>query len=346
MSLKSRIIIVKIGNFYIPDVEVKIKFIFNNCAEVIFCDKEIPIGEPDYIIGDFFREYTINNLISKIRSTIEIGKNDLVIGLINESIERNYFSHLIPQSQSSILSIKDIETFNIDLDFYIILGIVEHYLVYFHSHDWHLEERRCIFDFCANKKNITVSSKYLGLCDECRSKIGDVCDELIARTKGAIDNNYFYNPDKMMSVFFSYSHKDEEIKRKLDTALSSLKRSKKVTTWNDREIMPGTAWDDKIKRELGQANLILLLISADFLASDYIWNGEKKSAIKRHENKEAIVIPIFCRSCDFTDMPFSSIQGLPTDAKPLSLFEDIDEGLAIVAKGIRKVIDALNKIDI
>lgn len=146
---------------------------------------------------------------------------------------------------------------------------------------------------------------------------------------------------KKPSVFLSYSNKDDGIKEELDVQLSGLKRSNKISTWNDGKISPGTEWDNKIKQELDNADIILLLVSADFIASEYIWNIEIKRAIEKHEKGEALVIPIFCRACDFSNMPFAKLQGLPKDTNFIMSQPNKDEALAEVAKGIRKVVDDL-----
>lgn len=140
-------------------------------------------------------------------------------------------------------------------------------------------------------------------------------------------------------VFISYSHKDESFKDDLDTHFSALKRSGLVEVWHDRRIDAGTEWDDAIKSELESADIILLLVSANFLASDYIWKVEIARAMERHRAKEAKVIPIFTRSCDTKGMPFEGIQGLPRDAKPIATFTDKDEAYVQIAKGIRAILE-------
>lgn len=141
-------------------------------------------------------------------------------------------------------------------------------------------------------------------------------------------------------VFISYSHKDEAFKDELDAHLSALKRSGLVEVWHDRRIDAGTEWDDEIKSELESAQIILLLVSAGFLASEYIWKVEIARAMERHRAKEAKVIPIFIRACDIKGMPFEGIQGLPRDAKPVASFTDKDEAYLQIAKGIRAVLEA------
>ena len=145
-----------------------------------------------------------------------------------------------------------------------------------------------------------------------------------------------------VKVFISYSHKDEFYKNQLETHLKILKRQNIVNTWDDRKIYPGDEWDKKIKDNLESADIICLLISADFLASDYCYDIEVKRAIERHERKEAIVIPIFIRKCNWGKAPFGNIQGLPKDAKPVKSFKDKDEAWTEISKAIEYI--ALNTV--
>lgn len=139
-------------------------------------------------------------------------------------------------------------------------------------------------------------------------------------------------------IFFSYSQHDKTYLDQLLRHLSSLRRSGKVAPWNDADILPGEEWDDAIKTQLAQADIILLLISPDFLATDYIWNVEITTAMKRHEQGEARVIPVFIRPCDWSDMPFGKLNGLPSKAKPISTFDDKDQAWLDVVNGIKRVV--------
>lgn len=143
-----------------------------------------------------------------------------------------------------------------------------------------------------------------------------------------------------LNVFISYAHKDEAFKEALDTHLTMLKRSDKIATWNDRAILAGTEWDDEIKEQLEQAQIIILLVSASFLASKYIWENELTLAMEWHKRKEVRIVPVFIKPCDWKDAPFGSVQGLPRDAKPVG-DPDNDEAWVGVAKGIRDLVDDL-----
>jgi len=144
-----------------------------------------------------------------------------------------------------------------------------------------------------------------------------------------------------VSVFTSYAHKDEEFREELDVHLAMVKRHKAVTVWNDREIQAGEEWDSAIKDELNTADIILLLVSPRFLASRYIFDVEIKTALERHEKKDAIVVPIILKPCDWTQTEFAKLQALPRNAKPINTWDDMDEALLFTVKGIKQVISAV-----
>ena len=145
-----------------------------------------------------------------------------------------------------------------------------------------------------------------------------------------------------LKVFLSYAHEDEDLKKRLDIHLTSLKRSGKIKTWSDRKIMPGEEWDSTIKEEMKEADIILLLVSADFLASDYIWKVELVNAMESHRSKESVVIPIFLKPCDWKEMPFALLQGLPKNAVPVTEFDDKEVAFLQISQEIRRVVDNIS----
>ena len=120
-------------------------------------------------------------------------------------------------------------------------------------------------------------------------------------------------------IFFSYAHQDEEWRIQLEKHLSSLKRRKLISGWHDRKIFPGQEWEAEIDTHLGTAPIILLLVSPDFIASNYCWSIELKKAIKRHNAGEACVIPIIIRPVNWKKTPFAKLQALPKDGIAVSL---------------------------
>jgi len=146
---------------------------------------------------------------------------------------------------------------------------------------------------------------------------------------------------RKLKAFISYAHEDEAMKNDLDKHLISLKRSDKIDVWQDRMLMAGTEWDSTIKKELEEADMILLLISVDFISSQYIWDKELKTALQKHENGTARIIPVILRECDWHDMPFAKLQALPTGAEPVTRFPDKDQAYTNIAKEIARVADFL-----
>lgn len=145
---------------------------------------------------------------------------------------------------------------------------------------------------------------------------------------------------RKLRVFYSYCHKDEERRDRLDVHLKLLEREGLIAPWHDRRIPAGIEWKGEIDRNLEAADLILLLVTADFLASNYCWNVETRRALERHEAGEARVVPIILRTCDWTSAPFSKLQALPKDALPVSRWPDEDDAWADVAQALRRLITA------
>lgn len=146
---------------------------------------------------------------------------------------------------------------------------------------------------------------------------------------------------KPVKLFYSYSHKDEDLREELVKHLSILKRQGVLEAWHDRQIDAGAEWANEIDEHLNEAQIILLLISSDFMASDYCYDIEMKRAMERHEANEAVVIPIILRSCVWQGAPFGKIQGLPKDMKPVKDWPDRDQAFTNIAQGIRKVAEKL-----
>ena len=148
--------------------------------------------------------------------------------------------------------------------------------------------------------------------------------------------------DEPLGMFISYSHKDEALKEELEIHLSALTRQKKIKPWQDRAIEAGTEWDDAIKSELEAAQIILLLVTPRFMASNYINDIELSQAMERHKAGTARVIPIILKPVDFKGTPFEKLQALPKDAKPVTRWDDQDEAFLNVVQGIRRVVESLS----
>ena len=148
------------------------------------------------------------------------------------------------------------------------------------------------------------------------------------------DSNFF-----KPRIFLSYAHADEDLKKELDTHLVPLRRSGKIETWNDRELIIGQEWNKEILEELNKADIILLLISKDFIASQYIWEKELEIAMKRHEKGTAKVVPVIVKNCLWQEMPFAKLQALPKNAKPVMSYEDRDDAFTEIAMSVKKLVE-------
>ncbi|MBM4467864.1 MAG: toll/interleukin-1 receptor domain-containing protein [Chloroflexi bacterium] len=148
-------------------------------------------------------------------------------------------------------------------------------------------------------------------------------------------------PTKTIEIFYSYAREDEELRNELEKHLSILKRQGVLAGWHDRKISPGKEWKDEIDMHLNTARIILLLISADFMASDYCWGVEVERAMERHKAGEARVIPVILRPVDWKGAPFGKLQALPTDAEPVTSWKNRDEAFVDIAQGIRAVVKEL-----
>lgn len=145
----------------------------------------------------------------------------------------------------------------------------------------------------------------------------------------------------MANLFFSYSHKDEELRNELEVHLAMLKRQGLIRAWHDRRIGAGNDIHSNISEELENADIILLLISANFLSSDYCYDKEMMRALEKDKEGSAKVIPVILHPCDWTSSPFGSLRATPIDGKPVSMFPNQAEALTQIAKDIRAAVEKM-----
>src|SRR5258708_508215 len=143
------------------------------------------------------------------------------------------------------------------------------------------------------------------------------------------------------SVFISYSHQDKKFRQELDKHLSNLKRQNIITSWYDGDIRPGTEWQPQIMEHLHTAQIVLLLISADFMASDFCYSIEMTQAIARHDANQARILPLILRPTDWKGAPFAKLKVLPTDGKAITRWPTHDDAFENIIQGIREAVDDL-----
>ncbi|WP_414568325.1 TIR domain-containing protein [Nostoc sp. CCY 9925] len=144
-----------------------------------------------------------------------------------------------------------------------------------------------------------------------------------------------------INVFISYSNKDKDLLDEFIKHLAILERQGKITAWYDSLIKAGEEWKTQIEEQLESAQIILLLISPDFMASDHCYEIEMQQAMARHNQGTAQVIPIILRPSNWIDSPFSMLQVLPKDARPVTQWSDRDTAFLNVVEGIRKALNSL-----
>ena len=141
-----------------------------------------------------------------------------------------------------------------------------------------------------------------------------------------------------LSLFYSYAHEDESLREQMEKHLRLLRRQGLISEWHDRQIVAGTQWARQIDSHLETASVILLLISSDFLASDYCYDLEMQRALERNSRGEARVIPIILRPCEWRNAPFATLQVLPRDGLPVTEWDNIDSAFLNIARGIRRAL--------
>ena len=144
-----------------------------------------------------------------------------------------------------------------------------------------------------------------------------------------------------VTILVCYAHEDERMVRDLKKNLSSLQHSGLIALWDYGNITPGAEWEQEIKKHLDEAQIILLLISPSFLASNYCYTVEMERAIQQHECKEACVIPVILHPVHWNVPPIDKLQALPDRAKPISMWRNRNEGYTNVTGGVIKVIGQL-----
>lgn len=139
-------------------------------------------------------------------------------------------------------------------------------------------------------------------------------------------------------VFVSYARVDEAYRVRLDVHLAPLVREGLIDLWSDRAIAAGSDWERDIEHELATADIVLLLVTPDFVASVYCFEKELGEALRRHEEDGVHILPVLVKPVDLHNMPFGRFQGLPLDLRPVSTWPDADEAWLQVALGVRATV--------
>ena len=235
----------------------------------------------------------------------------------------------------------------------------------------HEDTRSCYFDLKINKYDLRRSLAAGDLCDECRTRFDshtttdtqaafNAIALAVARlgfgaTAAAIASRVDYasrldkpSMDEVQHstlargtrrrLFISYSQADEPACERLEAHLKVLHRNNMLETWNARRIPVGEDWSNEISTYLYEADIIVLLVSADFMASDYCWEVEMMRALRRHEEGSAIVVPVILKSCLWQEAPFAKLKPVPKNGHPVVRWTDPDDAWLDVTQEIQRLI--------
>jgi hypothetical protein len=142
-------------------------------------------------------------------------------------------------------------------------------------------------------------------------------------------------------VFISYAHADEADRARLEAHLAPMVREGLIEVWHDRVIEAGADWASAIERQLHTADLVILLVSADFIASIFCFERELADALRRHQHDGTHLLPVIIKPVDFSNLPIARFQALPTNIVPVSMWSNVDAAWLDVAQGVRRVVDEI-----
>ncbi|HEU5377112.1 MAG TPA: toll/interleukin-1 receptor domain-containing protein [Ktedonobacteraceae bacterium] len=145
-----------------------------------------------------------------------------------------------------------------------------------------------------------------------------------------------------INIFCCYAHEDEALLKKLKSHMRMLQRQGLIHIWHDQDITAGTEREQAISKHLDEAQIILLLVSPDFINSEYCYSTEMQRAMVRYEAGTAHVIPIMLRPTDRRGTPFEKLQPLPSESKPVTSWRNRDEAFLAITQGIRKAVEQLH----
>ncbi len=144
-----------------------------------------------------------------------------------------------------------------------------------------------------------------------------------------------------VNLFYAYAEADEALRQELENHLTSLKREGLIAPWHKGSISAGSNWQEEITTHLNSAQVILLLISASFLASDFCESALLDRVIERYNTGQVLIIPIILRPCDWQNYPFGKLRSLPDNNKSVTEWPNRDSAFLNVAHGLRQAISAM-----
>jgi len=321
----------------------------------------------NFICGE--QEFTINTDKISSSKSIEDAKqqhtneirNDLItLFITNKPYEDNYFFHSVKGTIGKVylLSLAHWNSYtsyskNTGVYFYII----DLLSLYIDNTVRHYNDgiKDCVYGFRGDKRDIHNAIDAALMCDVCQERILNINDNekngilndvinLLEELKKAntyqnIIQYWGKSTKEQVKIFFSYAHADREYLDEFKNYIKIFERNGLVEHWDDNELIVGEKWDNTIKDKIYSADIIIFLLSASSLASDYIYNNELKIAFELNEIDEAYVIPIIVKDCLWDMTEFKDFQILPIDGKAVNSWRLREEAWTATARGLKKAID-------
>jgi hypothetical protein len=149
--------------------------------------------------------------------------------------------------------------------------------------------------------------------------------------------------DKAVKLFISYSKTDKELLSNFKKHLKALERNGTLETWDDTKLNAGEVWEEAIENQLKTADIIVFLVSADMIFTDYIWDVEMPIAFKRHQEKTVSIVPVILRDCGWQDTTFGKLNAIPDKGTPITSYRTQDDGWFIVYNKLKDLIKTIKK---
>ena len=196
---------------------------------------------------------------------------------------------------------------------------------------------------------VLAAERWLAQGDDSRPCLGRVCDiDLIpsiltfSAATPTTTHAVREQPERRVKIFVSYAHEDAAYANRLTTSCAVLRREGWIDLWTDAAIAPGDQWHAEIDQALEAADVVVLLVSPDFLDSDFCYGIEMRRALERHARGEVAVVPVHIRWADVAGAPFERFQSLPARRRPVSAWPDQDAAWLNVVGGLRRLLQNLD----
>jgi len=145
--------------------------------------------------------------------------------------------------------------------------------------------------------------------------------------------------DNPVSLFICYARANERVVKRLVPSLKVLARRGYISPWRDTDLIPGDDWDETIQERLSESQIILFMVTRDFLASRYITEHERPVAMRLMNEKKAVVVPVLLSTCSWHDEDFAKLEKLPRKDELVSSINPREEAWALVEEGLKRVVE-------